>query len=119
MKRILIVEDDLDIRESIVDMLHLHHFDTQTASDGRQALAKALAWHPDLIITDIMMPNMDGYQLLHALRQSIECRHTPVLVLSAKVQQSDIERGMFEGASDYIVKPFRMDDLLRAVKRHI
>lgn len=119
MKTILVVEDDLDIRDSISDILSMHGYQVFIATDGKQGLSKALANPPDLIISDIMMPGLDGYQLLQKLKASAALKPIPVVLLSAKAQSSDAERGLALGAAHYILKPFKMDELMRVVRLYL
>ncbi len=99
------------------DFLGSHDFEVFTASDGREALDQVHLHEPDLILLDIMMPNMDGYQFISHLRRESS---TPVIMITAKQQETDIIRGFELGADDYITKPFRLRELLmrmRAVLR--
>jgi DNA-binding response OmpR family regulator len=99
------------------DFLNSQDFDVVTASDGREALDAVHEAHPDLILLDIMMPNMDGYQYISHLRRESSI---PVIMITARQQEADVVHGFDLGADDYITKPFRMRELLvrmRAVLR--
>ena len=116
-RKILIVDDTRNVQVMLTDFLSSQDFEVCTASDGREALEVVQAAHPDMILLDIMMPAMDGYQFISQLRRSSDI---PVIMITAKQQEADIIRGFDLGADDYITKPFRMRELLvrmRAVLR--
>ncbi len=116
-RKILVVDDTRNVQVMLTDFLSNQDFEVQTASDGREALEAVRDGYPDLILLDIMMPNMDGYQFITQLRRTCEI---PVIMITAKQQEADIIRGFDLGADDYITKPFRMRELLvrmRAVLR--
>ena len=115
MKKILVIEDDLQVQDNIYDILSLEDFYTVTASDGAEGLALAQEEMPDLIICDIMMPQMDGYEVLAALRQSEDTAAIPFIFLTAKADRADLRQGMALGADDYLTKPFTPDELRQAV----
>ncbi len=118
-RKILVVDDTRNVQMLLSDFLGSQDFEVLTASDGREALAVVHATNPDLILLDIMMPNMDGYQFISHLRHESS---TPVIMITAKQEEADIIRGFDLGADDYITKPFRMRELLvrmRAVLRRI
>jgi DNA-binding response OmpR family regulator len=116
-RKILIVDDTRNVQVLLSDFLGSQDFEVVTASDGREAQDVLRAEKPDLILLDIMMPNMDGYQFISQLRR---CSNLPVIMISARQQEEDIIRGFDLGADDYITKPFRLRELLmrmRAVMR--
>jgi CheY-like chemotaxis protein/anti-sigma regulatory factor (Ser/Thr protein kinase) len=115
MKKILVIEDDLQVQDNIYDILSLEEFYTITASDGAEGLALAKEESPDLIICDIMMPQMDGYAVLTALRESEETAAIPFIFLTAKADRADLRQGMALGADDYLTKPFTPDELRQAI----
>ncbi|WP_234301150.1 hybrid sensor histidine kinase/response regulator [Sphaerospermopsis aphanizomenoides] len=115
MKTILIIEDEAQIRNNIREILHLSDFDTLVAENGLQGLELAKSQHPDLIICDLMMPELDGYSVLTKLRQDSSIATIPLIFLTAKSEWSDLRRGMELGADDYLTKPFMPDDLLQAI----
>jgi two-component system sensor histidine kinase/response regulator len=119
MKKILVVEDDDRIREDIAFSLSLNNYDTLEASNGFDAIELAKNHLPSLIISDIMMPKMDGYELLLSLQQEEKTASIPFLFLSAKTDKSDIRKGMNLGADDYITKPFDLEDLVVAVETRL
>ena len=112
--RILVVEDELPMRTALNDCLAAEGYRVLTASDGEAGLERVLAEHPDLVLLDIMMPRLDGYEVCAELRRrSIS---VPVLMLTAKGQIDDRVRGLDAGADDYLVKPFSTDELLARVR---
>lgn len=115
MQHILAIEDDHDIRENIEELLILEGLDVHAADNGRTGLELAQKFLPDLIICDVMMPDMDGFEVLTALRQDERTATIPVIMLTAKANRSDIRHGMELGADDYLTKPFTPAELLRAI----
>ncbi len=115
-KTILVIEDNNDIRENTAEILELAGFKALTAKNGRQGVDVALKENPDLIICDIMMPELDGYGVLHLLRKNKETESVPFIFLTAKTERSDFRKGMEMGADDYITKPFDDCELLSAVE---
>jgi DNA-binding response OmpR family regulator len=116
-RKILVVDDTRNVQVLLSDFLGSQDFEVLTASDGREALEIVRASNPDLILLDIMMPNMDGYQFIGHLRRESSI---PVIMITAKQEEADIIRGFDLGADDYITKPFRLRELLvrmRAVLR--
>ena len=112
--RILIVEDEMPMRTALVDCLTHEGYRVLTANDGSQGLQKALAEQPDLILLDVMMPQLDGFAVCAELRRV--GRTIPVLMLTAKGQLQDKVRGLDAGADDYLVKPFSIDELLARIR---
>ncbi|MDG1572045.1 response regulator [Robiginitalea sp. M366] len=119
MKRILIIEDHDDVRENTADLLELAGFNVRTAPDGRSGLEKANRFEPDLILCDIMMPGMDGYQLLERLQRNPATARIPFIFLTAKTEKTDVRKGMDMGADDYLTKPFEEAELLGAVNSRL
>jgi CRP-like cAMP-binding protein/AmiR/NasT family two-component response regulator len=115
MKKILLIEDNADIRSNTAEILELSNYDVLVAENGKIGVAIALEHKPDLIICDIMMPELDGYGVLHAVQRNESIRNTPFIFLTAKTERSDFRKGMELGADDYISKPFDGTDLLNAV----
>jgi CheY-like chemotaxis protein len=116
-KRILICDDDPVILRLLQVNLELEGYEVLQAHHGEEALEIAAAEHPDLIILDIMMPRLDGYQTAERLKASDGTKEIPVVFVSAKAQQSDIEKGKSYGVADYLTKPFDPTDLLEIVER--
>jgi DNA-binding response OmpR family regulator len=114
---ILVVDDDPVILQLLRVNFELEGFDVLTAPDGESALALARERNPDVVVTDVMMPRMSGLQLLEKLRSDPVTGAIPVLLLTAKAQQADIETGRGAGADDYVTKPFDPMDLVDRVNR--
>ncbi|MFK7802476.1 MAG: response regulator [Anaerolineae bacterium] len=119
MTKILVVEDEQDIRESIVDMLELDQHEVFEAANGKEALDVVSRVQPDLIISDIMMPEMDGHELFHALKKNLETSQTPFVFLTALANYEDLRKGMDLGADDYLIKPFTYQQLIKAVQTRL
>lgn len=115
MKKILLIEDNDDIRNNTAEILELSNYQVAVAENGKVGIEKALEQKPDLIICDIMMPVLDGYGVLHAVHKNDTIRNTPFIFLTAKTERSDFRRGMELGADDFITKPFTGTELLNAV----
>jgi two-component system sensor histidine kinase/response regulator len=119
MDKILVVEDEKDVRTTIVDLLENNGYIINSAGDGKQA-AKILEYEiPDMIISDIMMPEMDGYQLLEHFQKLPGASTVPFIFLTAKTDITDLRKGMIQGADDYLMKPFRAKELLQAVQAQL
>ncbi len=110
---ILIVDDQSSVRTLLKDYLSSQGYRVVTANDGQEALFVARHEHPNLVLLDIMMPKMDGYQFLSAFRRE---NQVPVIVLSAKEEETDTVLGLELGADDYVIKPFRMRELLARIR---
>jgi DNA-binding NarL/FixJ family response regulator len=119
MARILIIEDDPGIRANLVDILELENHDPLAAASGSEGLELACRESPDLILCDIMMPGMDGFAVLLALRQNEAVARIPFVFLTARGEQADVRVGMNLGADDYLIKPVKVDDLLGAVEARL
>ena len=115
-ERVLVVDDDPDIVQFVRMNLELEGFDAETADNGRIALELAKARPPDLILLDVMMPEMDGLTVLRRLRNSPATANVPVIILTAKALAEDRVKGLDLGADDYITKPFDLDELLARVR---
>ncbi|MCA1993886.1 MAG: response regulator [Coleofasciculus sp. S288] len=115
MAKILIIEDEENIRENTLEMLEAENFEVIGAANGQQGIELALAAQPDLIICDIMMPQLDGYGVLSQLRTNPYTETIPFVFLTAKTAKSDRRKGMAMGADDYLEKPFTRDELLSIV----
>lgn len=114
-KQVLIIEDNNDIRESIVEILQLADFTVHQASNGKTGVELALAHKPDIILCDIMMPELDGYGVLYMLHKNPETAAIPFIFLTAKAERVDLRKGMEMGADDYLTKPFDDIELLNAI----
>jgi DNA-binding response OmpR family regulator len=116
MKRILIIEDDKSIAELERDYLEIDGFSVEIALTGDEGLKKALSDHVDLVLLDLMLPGVDGFQICKAIRTE---KDIPILMVSAKKEDIDKIRGLGLGADDYIVKPFSPSELVARVKAHL
>ncbi len=117
MALILIAEDEKDIRELIQFSLTFAGFQVVTASNGKELVetAKSMKVKPDLIMSDVRMPQMTGYEACAEIKKIAELRDIPVVFLSAKGQESEIQTGLDSGAHEYILKPFAPDELIKRV----
>jgi DNA-binding NarL/FixJ family response regulator len=115
MKTVLIIEDQPDMRKNIATILRMENYAVLDAADGRAGLDLALEEKPDLILCDVMMPELDGYGVLRALREDRTVAGTPFIFLTAKGEKRDQRAGMNLGADDYLTKPVSATDLLAAV----
>jgi CheY-like chemotaxis protein len=116
MARILIAEDEPDIRELVAFTLRFAGHEVTTTSNGEEALYKAAEIFPDLILMDVRMPKMTGYDACRAMKADPDLRDIPVVFLSAKGQDSEIQTGLDAGAEEYLLKPFAPDQLTQRVK---
>lgn len=119
MTKILVVEDNEPSRINMVELLEGEGFDVIEAEDGRVGVQLAREHLPDLIVCDIMMPELDGYGVLSALRQNLETATIPFIFLTAKADQAAQRQGMVLGADDYLTKPFKRDELLEAISTRL
>ncbi|MBP8243099.1 MAG: response regulator [Chitinophagaceae bacterium] len=119
MKKILVIDDNPDIRENTSEILELAGFKTFMAVNGKKGVDAALREKPDVIVCDIMMPDLDGYGVLHMLRKNEATQHIPFIFLTAKTERSDFRKGMEMGADDYITKPFEDIELLNAIEARL
>jgi len=116
MTKILVVEDNEDVREEIVDILRFEGYDVRDAENGRLGVELVKSWGPDLIVCDLMMPELDGYQTLEAVRAHPAAAITPFLCLTARGERRDMRKAMELGADDYLTKPFTAGELLAALR---
>lgn len=119
MKKILIIEDNPDLRENLAEILTLGGYEPVTAENGKTGVEKALDVAPDLILCDIMMPELDGYGVLHILSRQAKTADIPFIFLTAKAEKEDFRRGMSLGADDYITKPFDDVALLQTIESRL
>jgi CheY-like chemotaxis protein len=115
-KRVLICDDDPVILRLLQVNLELEGYEVLLAHHGEEAIEVASQGNPDLIVLDIMMPRLDGYQTMQKLKAGESTSDIPVLFLSAKAQQSDIERGQEQGVAGYLTKPFDPSELLEVIE---
>ncbi len=116
MPQILVIEDDPILRGEVVEWLTFEGYAVLSAADGRAGLDLACAHQPDLIVCDIMMPQLDGYQVLIALRTQPDTANIPLIFVTARVTHADLRQGMQLGADDYLTKPFTHSELLQAIR---
>ncbi|WP_143185611.1 response regulator [Winogradskyella jejuensis] len=119
MTKVLLIEDDIVLRDNTAELLELLNYVVVTASNGKEGVKTAILNTPDIIICDIMMPEMDGYKVLEQLSTNNKTSHIPFIFLSAKTEHQDIRKGMNMGADDYITKPFTEDELVSAIKSRL
>ena len=111
---ILIVEDETPIRDGLLDVFVFHGFEVDSTADGRDGLAKALSGRHDLVLLDVMLPGIDGYEICNRIRE--QDRNQPIIMLTAKTSDEDIIHGLTLGADDYVAKPFSIAELVLRVK---
>ncbi len=119
MNTILVIEDQPQMRKNIAFILEMENYRVLTAADGRQGLELALAQKPDLVICDVMMPELDGHGVIQGLRGNAPTATTPFIFLTAKGDKVDLRQGMNLGADDYLTKPVAREELLDAVKTRL
>jgi CheY-like chemotaxis protein len=119
MKKILFIENDPIIRENTAELLALSNFNVLTASNGKIGVELAESEAPDIIICDIMMPELDGYGVLHSLSSNDKTKYIPFIFASAKTERTDVRKGMNLGADDYITKPFSEEELISAIESRL
>jgi len=116
MKHILVIEDNLEIRENICEILEIAGYKVSFAENGITGVEKAQQLKPNLILCDVMMPQLDGFGVMKILNRDSDLNHIPLIFLTAKAEKTDFRKGMGLGASDYITKPFDDTDLLDAIE---
>lgn len=115
-KKVLIIEDNNDIRESTAEILNLAGYETFTAKNGKDGVDLALKHLPDIILCDIMMPELDGYGVLYLLNKNATTANIPFIFITAKTERADMRKGMEMGADDYLTKPFDDIELFKAIE---
>ena len=115
-KLVLVADDDPDILDLVTFRLDRAGYEVVQARDGQEALDAALTRTPDLCVLDVMMPRLDGYEVTRRLREAEATRSVPIILLTARVQESDVERGFEAGATDYVRKPFSPQELRARVE---
>ncbi|MBS1661027.1 MAG: response regulator [Bacteroidetes bacterium] len=119
MRRLLVIDDHDEIRDNISEILTLAGYQVFNAPNGKRGVEVALKENPELVICDIMMPELDGYGVLHLLRKNEATKDTPFIFLTAKTERADFRKGMEMGADDYITKPFEDIELLNAIEMRL
>lgn len=116
-KKILAVDDERHIVRLVQVNLERQGYEVVTAFDGKEALEKIASENPDLVVLDVMMPYMDGFEVLQTIRKNPETRELPVIMLTAKAQDADVFRGWQQGVDCYLTKPFNPMELITFVRR--
>jgi len=116
--KVMVIDDSKTIRRTAETLLKKEGFEVITATDGFEALSMIADHHPDLILLDIMMPRLDGYQTCALIKHHRVFRHTPVIMLSSKDSLFDRARGRVVGSDNYITKPFTREELLTVIEQH-
>ena len=119
VQKVLVVDDEEPIQELLKYNLEKSGYDVKTASDGFKAVDIAKKFHPDLVLLDIMMPDVDGYEICRHIKKTEKLKHIHVAFMSAKTKEADIQKGYDLGASLYITKPFSTRELIKQVKELI
>lgn len=119
MKKVLLIEDDLIIRENISELIELAGYEVEVAENGIKGVELCKIFEPDLIVCDVMMPELDGYGVLYILSQKPETASIPFIFLTAKSETEDLRKGMELGADDYLFKPFDSTALIRAIESRL
>ncbi len=119
MKSVLLIEDDKALRENTAELLELSNYSVMTAANGIIGIQMAEDHMPDVIVCDIMMPELDGYGVLQSLASRQSTMHIPFIFLSAKTEHKEVRKGMDLGADDYLTKPFEEDDLISAIESRL
>lgn len=118
-KRILVVEDEESLLKLESILLTSKGYDVQGATNGQEALDMLSEAHPDLILLDIMLPNMDGFEVCRRIKENPETRHIPVIMLTAKKSREDMAKGHEVGADWYITKPFKSANVVETIQRFL
>lgn len=114
--KVLVVEDDVDIQDLVIALLSRAGYDVVAEDNGDAGLAAALSQEPDLVILDWMMPGLSGVEVCRGMRADPRAKNVPVLMLTSKAQEADIDQAFTAGADDYMVKPFRGRELVSRVQ---
>lgn len=115
MKKIVIVEDDRHLRDTLKDILTMKDFNVYTSIDGVKGYEEIKNINPDLILTDIKMPNMDGIEMVRKIKNEEVLKNIPIIFLSAKTELCNIQEAFEIGAEDYVLKPFELSSILAAI----
>ena len=119
MKKILVIEDEPEMRRNITTLLRYHDYETIAAENGRQGIERARREKPDLILCDVMMPELDGHAVLQSLQADAALARIPFIFLTAKGEKEDLRSGKNLGADDYLTKPVGNADLVRAIETRL
>lgn len=116
-KKILLIEDKPGLSETLKSLLELHHYDVITAINGDEGVRLARGHRPDLIISDIYMPVLNGYDMLELFKKDDQLKHIPIIMLSAKTEIDEINLAMKKGAAGYVTKPFLFKNLHAVIRK--
>ena len=119
MNKVLIIEDNDNIRENVVEILELSGYEVFSAENGKKGVELALKTIPDIVLCDIMMPELDGYGVVHILHKNPQTLAIPIIFLTAKAERADLRKGMELGVDDYLTKPFDDLELLKAIEARL
>jgi CheY-like chemotaxis protein len=119
MKKILVIEDEVFIRENLIELLEIEGFEAVGAENGFAGVRLAKEYQPDLILCDVMMPELDGYGVLNALREDASTATIPFLFLTASADRTNLQKIREMGMNDYILKPFNVDMFLTAISHRL
>ncbi len=119
MKKVLLIEDNKNIIKVISMLLKNEGFDLKVEKDGVNGVETALEWEPDLILLDIKLPKMNGFLVCETLRDNEKTTDTKIIIVSAKAEEEDIQRGFELGADEYMTKPINPDELLEVINKHL
>lgn len=117
--KVLVVDDKLELCESIAEILELDGHEVTKCSNGKQAIDSIYSLSPELIITDILMPEKDGYELILEIRKKPQTQHIPIIVISAMAAEYEIQTALNFGANSYLLKPFSSDELRQSITQAI
>lgn len=115
--KVLVVDDEPNVLRSLAQYLTIEDFTVETAGNGVEALEKVASFGPELILLDVMMPGMDGFEVLEKIKEDPAHLNTPIIMLTAKDQSSDVLKGYQSGATSYLVKPFNLDELVETINQ--
>ena len=115
MSTILVIEDDGRVQDSITDLLETKNYNVLKAQNGKDGIQMAIDHKPDLILCDIMMGTLNGFSVLHSIREVQELQSTPFIFLSALAEQKYVKMGLEKGANKYLIKPFKSEELFLAI----
>ncbi len=115
--KVLVVDDEPNVLRSLAQYLTIEDFTVETAGNGVEALEKVASFGPELILLDVMMPGMDGFEVLEKIKEDPAHVNTPIIMLTAKDQSADVLKGYQSGATSYLVKPFNLDELVETINQ--
>jgi len=117
MKTVLLIEDNINILENLTECLELEGYNTLVANNGKNGVALAEKFIPDLIICDVLMQSMNGYEVLQSILKNDSTHHIPFIFSTSNAEKKDIEKALLLGADDYIIKPYQLKTLLKFIEK--